>query len=195
MDLDPFVPVGIDAATMRLLDVFLLHCLLAPSPADTPEENAALARNQHLAAARGREPGLRLTRGGAEVVLAEWADEVLAQCAPIAAALDQAHGGSGYREALATAQHALATPEALPSARVLGSMQRDFAGSYTRFIRAQADATRQALLALPWSAEQEAAYVAMAQASHHKREAIEAADEVDFESWRRAYLDPSTLVP
>ncbi|MBP8831573.1 MAG: glutamate--cysteine ligase, partial [Acidovorax sp.] len=28
MDLDPFVPVGITAPTMRLLDVFLLHCLL-----------------------------------------------------------------------------------------------------------------------------------------------------------------------
>ena len=42
MDLDPFEPVGIDAATMRFLDIFLLHCLLADSPPDTPEEIAAL---------------------------------------------------------------------------------------------------------------------------------------------------------
>jgi glutamate--cysteine ligase len=32
MDLDPFEPVGINAQTMRFLDVFLLHCLLSDSP-------------------------------------------------------------------------------------------------------------------------------------------------------------------
>jgi glutamate--cysteine ligase len=41
MDLDPFVPVGITAQTMRFLDVFLLHCLLSDSPHDTPEEISA----------------------------------------------------------------------------------------------------------------------------------------------------------
>src|SRR5512140_357233 len=63
MDLDPFVPVGIAAPTMRFLDVFLLHSLLTDSPRDTPEEIAAWGRNQHRVAARGREPGLRLERG------------------------------------------------------------------------------------------------------------------------------------
>src|SRR5207247_3020408 len=42
MDLDPFVPIGIKAQTLRFLDVFLLHCLLADSPDDTPQEIAAL---------------------------------------------------------------------------------------------------------------------------------------------------------
>src|SRR4029434_5691570 len=42
MELDPFVPVGIKAQTMRFLDVFLLHCLLTDSPDDTPAEIAAL---------------------------------------------------------------------------------------------------------------------------------------------------------
>lgn len=56
MDLNPFEPVGIDAPTARFLDVFLLHCLLTDSPPDTPREIAALKANQHLTAARGREP-------------------------------------------------------------------------------------------------------------------------------------------
>ena len=54
MDLDPFVPVGIKAQTIRFLDVFLLHCLLAESRDDTPQEIAALGRNQHRTAAFGR---------------------------------------------------------------------------------------------------------------------------------------------
>ena len=39
MDLDPFKPIGIDAATVRFLDVFLLHCLASDSPPDTPERS------------------------------------------------------------------------------------------------------------------------------------------------------------
>src|SRR6185436_15720636 len=57
MDLDPFSPVGIKAQTIRFLDVFLLHCLLQDSPPDSPQEIAALGRNQHKTAAYGREPG------------------------------------------------------------------------------------------------------------------------------------------
>ncbi len=69
MDLDPFCAIGIGAATIRMLDVFLLHCLLEDSPPDTPEEIAAIGRNQNRVAARGREPGLRLERHGQEVDL------------------------------------------------------------------------------------------------------------------------------
>ena len=35
----------------------------------------------------------------------------------------------------------------------------------------------------------------MAHASVEKRRAIEAADSVDFESWRQAYLSEDTLEP
>ena len=59
MDLDP-VRAGRHHAgdTMRFLDVFLLHCLLRDSPPDTPQEIAAIGRNQLAVASRGREPGL-----------------------------------------------------------------------------------------------------------------------------------------
>src|SRR6218665_2002779 len=60
MDLDPFVPVGITAATMRLLDVFLLHCLLSDSPPDTSEEIAELQHNQQLAPPPAPHPTLPL---------------------------------------------------------------------------------------------------------------------------------------
>ncbi|HZE90652.1 MAG TPA: glutamate--cysteine ligase, partial [Rhizobacter sp.] len=69
MDLDPFEPVGIGASTMRFLDQFLLHCLLADSPPDTPREIAAIGGNQHAAAARGREPNLKLNRNEKLVTL------------------------------------------------------------------------------------------------------------------------------
>jgi glutamate--cysteine ligase len=200
MDLDPFEPVGINAQTMRFIDIFLLHCLLAPSAPDTPEEIAALGRNQHRAAAFGRQPGLKLERlvaGGAlrEVTLVEWAEEILDACPPIAEALDAAAGGGqAYREALHAACEALAAPDTLPSARVLATMQQDFGGSYTGFIRAMAEQTRARHMALPWSREQQSQHEAMALESLMKRQAIEAADDIDFETWRLAYLDPARLL-
>ena len=195
MDLDPFVPVGIAAATMRFLDVFLLHCLLTDSPPDTPAEIAALGRNQQRTASHGREPGLRLERDGQEVLLTDWAAELLQQCLPIAAALDAVHGGRSYARIVADAQAGLADPATLPSARALSAMQRDFGGSYTGFIRAQSEQTRNHLLALPWSTGQQAAFEEMARASVAKRLAIEAADTVDFETFRQAYLSAETLEP
>jgi glutamate--cysteine ligase len=194
MDLDPFVPVGITAQTMRFLDIFLLHCLLQDSPPDTPEEIAALGRNQHRTAAFGREPGLELERDGRGVRLSDWAAELLAQCAPIADALDAAHGGSAHAEALAAAQAALADPELLSSSRALATMRRDFDGSHTALIQAQSEQIRNHLLALPWAAEQQAAFEAMARESVERQRAIEAADTVDFESFRIAYLAPERLL-
>ena len=194
MDLDPFVPVGITARTMRFLDIFLLHCWLQDSPPDTPEEIAALGRNQHRTAAFGREPGLTLEKHGSNVLLTDWAAELLAQCEPIAEALDGAHGGGAYGDALTAANAALAEPEALSSARVLATMQRDFDGSHINFLRAQSEQTRNHLLALPWASEQQAAFVAMAKESVAQQRAIEVADTVDFETFRQAYLAPERLL-
>src|SRR5690606_32810011 len=125
MDLNPFEPVGIDAGTMQFLDVFLLHCLLADSPKDTPEEIAGISYNQHRVAQHGRDPALKLRRlvanGAApeEIGVADWGRQLLAECAPIAAALDETRGGSAHRDALARAEAALADPSLTPSARVL----------------------------------------------------------------------------
>jgi glutamate--cysteine ligase len=194
MDLDPFEPVGIAAPTLRFLDVFLLHCLLSNSPPDTPEEIAALGRNQHRTASHGREPGLKLERDGREVPLVDWGQEILEQCAPIAAALDTVHGVADYSAALQSARAALGALDSLPSARVLATMKSDFANSYTAFIRAQSVQTRQQLMALPWSAEQQAAFERLAQESTDKRRALEAADTVDFETFRLAYLAAERLL-
>ena len=193
MDLDPFEPVGINAATTRFIDLFLLHCLLADSPPDTPDEIAALGRNQHRTAARGREPGLLLERDGQQQLLTDWAAELLEACGPIAEAVDAAFGGQVYRQALADARSLLLRPDDLPSARVLGAMLAGFDGSYPRFIRHQSTATRAQILALPWEADQAARYAALAEASVAEQQRIEAADSMLFEQYRQAYLSPDRL--
>ncbi|HEX7436960.1 MAG TPA: glutamate--cysteine ligase, partial [Caldimonas sp.] len=193
MDLDPFVPVGIGSQTVRFLDVFLLHCLLAESPPDTPEEIVALARNQHRAAARGREPGLRLERGAGETLLTDWGAELIEDSAPIAAALDSVHGGDAYAQALHAAAAALAKPATLPSARVLDTMAKDFDGSFLGFARAQSEQIKRALLRLAFPAEAQVRLAALARLSIDTQKRIEAADTVPFEIFRQEYLDTKRL--
>jgi glutamate--cysteine ligase len=193
MDLDPFSPIGIAAETARFLDVFLLHCLLADSPPDTPREIEAIGRNKQRVATRGREPGLRLDRNRQLVALDEWGGQVLAECEPIAAALDAAHGGRAYRDALASAVRALGAPASLPSARVLDEMRRRYDGSFARFALAYSLEHRDALLSEPLPDDAERRLARLAEESLEEQREIEAADTLPFEEYRRRYLSQEML--
>ena len=195
MDLNPFLDVGIDADTMRFLDLFLLHALLSDSPPDTPDEIEALKHNQHLTAERGREPGLRLQRGGAEVLLVDWAAEVLTELAPIARHLDALNGGSAYSGALAMAQARMEHPATLPSAQVLQGIAAMEGQSFVGFARERSRAAREALVALPYPVAEQARFAALAAESTEAQKAIEAADAMPFEQYRAYYVSPDRLMP
>jgi glutamate--cysteine ligase len=193
MDLDPFAPLGITAPTMRLLDLLLLHCHVADSPDDHPQELHAIARNKSLVAQRGREPGLLLERGKEKVTVAAWGEEVLGACEPIAEALDAAHGGAAYRDALAAAQQVMAEPETAPSARVLHAMARNHANSFVSFVLALSLLHRGKLRNDPLPLDAERYLVRLAGKSLEEQAKIEASDSIDFETYRARYLSPDLL--
>jgi glutamate--cysteine ligase len=199
MDLNPFLPVGIDETTARFLDVFLLHCWLSDSPQDTPQEIAALARNQQSTAARGREPGLRLERDGQQVLLTDWAQELVDACQPIAEKLDEALGGDGHRTAWQAAAAALKDHSLLPSAAVVAALERahdQHPGNdgHAGFALAQSAQARDTLLALDLPEARRLAFVQQAAASIDEQARIEAADTLPFEAFRLDYMSPSHLV-
>lgn len=193
MDLDPFVPAGIAPATMRMIDIFLLHCLLDESPLDSPYEIAELGRNQQRVASRGREPGLKLERGGSEVLMSDWLTEILNECAPIASWLDAHEGTDAHGQALAAARAAVLAPETLPSARVLAEMREKHGGSHDAFVRAHSLRTREHMLALPLPADVSTHMAELATESLAEQARIEAADTMPFEIYRRQYLAPERL--
>jgi glutamate--cysteine ligase len=194
MDLDPFEPVGIAASTMRFIDVFLLHCLLSDSPPDTPAEIAALARNQERVAARGREPGLRLLRGDGEVLMVQWARELLDAFEPIAAALDAGSGRTDHREAVAQARAGILEPAGLPSARVLHELAGAGEGGYVDLVRRLSIDAKHAVLALPWNAELAGCFEGLAAESKQAQARLEASDQMPFEAWRQHYLSVERLL-
>jgi glutamate--cysteine ligase len=193
MDLDPFAPLGITAPTMRMLDLLLLHCHLSPSPDDTPAELRAIAGNNLHTAQRGREPGLLLERGSEKIALSAWGKQVLIECEPIAAALDATVGGAAYRDALAAAQGVMAAPETAPSAKVLHAMARNHGDSYVRFVLALSLLHQGSLRNSPLPADAARYLERLAEKSLDEQKKIEAADNVDFETYRARYLSPELL--
>jgi glutamate--cysteine ligase len=192
MDLNPFLPLGIDEGTAHFLDTFLLYCLMQDSPPDTPEEIAELSRNQHATASRGREPGLTLERQGRAVLLMDWAQETLKACEPVARLLDEQQGSTQHQQACERAMAQLLQPDQLPSARVLAAMD-GHGGSHNGFGLQRSAQTRTDVLAGPWLAAQEAGFASEAQASLVEQARIEASDSLPFEQYRRAYLDVARL--
>ena len=194
LDLNPFVPIGITAQTLRFLDIFLLHCLLSDSPPDTPHEIAALGRNQHKTAAYGRQPGLLLERGSER----GRADRTGARNCWTPSGRSPRRWTARTRppitcDALRGAQALLRQPDLLPSARVLAVMEKDFDNSFRAFGCAQSQQTRAKLLSLPFSAAQQAKFEALSQQSVQDQKAIEAADTLPFEAYRQQYVSPERL--
>jgi len=193
LDVDPFKAVGIDADAIRLLDVFLLHCLLADSPPDSPAEIRATAVNQRAVAEKGRDPATRLDRAGEEVAPAEWGSALLRQCEPIAAALDRAFGGADYARVLRASEAALLNPDTLPSARVLRAVEQDHGRSFPDFVLAQSRRHRDALSDPPLAPSAIMRYEMLAAESLAEAHRMEAAADVPFDAYRRRYLGQSLL--
>lgn len=125
--------------------------------------------------------------------MSDWAAEILAACAAQAEALDAAHGGNAHRAALARVGERLRRPELCPSARMLAVMAQDFDDSHVGFMRRQSDATRAALLALPYPEALQQRFAAEAAESLAAQARIEAADTLPFEEFRRFYVAPDRM--
>ncbi|HET7363307.1 MAG TPA: glutamate--cysteine ligase [Burkholderiales bacterium] len=193
MDLDPFVPIGITEPTCRFLDVFLLHCLLSDSPPDTPREIREVRDNLQRVAHRGREPGLRLARNGKDVPLGDWMREVLAQCEPIPEKIDARLGGAAYRDAYEAMLKLAADADQTPSARVLHAMSRNHDNAFVRFALIESTLHKSTLQHRELPRDVRERFTRLAQESILKQRELEAADDIDFETFRERYLAADQL--
>jgi len=193
MDLDPFSPIGITPQTCRFLDIFLLSCLQSESPPDTPQEVNEVRRNLQTVAVRGREPGLVLERGARHARLADWAREVLAGCEAIPGTLDAVFGGAAYQDAYDAARKLVADAEQTPSARVLHAMARNHGDSFVRFALIESTLHKAALQKLELARPVREHFARLAAESLVNQRDLEAADEIDFETFRQRYLAADLL--
>ena len=187
LDLNPFETVGINASTMRFIDIFLMHCLTSDSPPDTPAEIQALGRNLDKVTSRGREPNLTLERPEAErlteVPLLKWAQELLVNMIPIAATLDRANGGDHYKQSFNAASNLLQHFDRLPSAQILKTLEQSETGSYVGFIKERSQLASKVLAELPWTELDEQKFKLLAAESIQNQRTIEQTDTIGFDDY------------
>ena len=183
LDLNPFLPVGIDAAQMRFLDCFLLYCLLAPSPPDSPQESAAIQADQAAVVERGREPGLQLSDGGRDAL----GGAVLSECAAVAELLDAAQQTDECSRVLQVCMARLEDPSRTPAAAVLAAL-KDGKQPFFRFALRQSERHRRWFAERPLAAEALAEHRRRAAQSFAQQARMEAEDRVDFDEFLNNYL-------
>jgi len=191
LDVDPFEPVGISLETGRFMDAFLLLCALDDSPAINGVESQVHARNFARTVKEGRRPGLTLTRDGEEIGLQQWANEMIARIAPVAALLDEQHNeGAVHAASLAAQQAKIANPALTPSARVLDEIRA--LGSSAAFGLRQSKLHAAYFRESPLMAAEEMMFAELAASSLAEQAAIEQAQTGGFDDFVAAY-NSSTL--
>ncbi|MCY1202237.1 Glutamate--cysteine ligase [compost metagenome] len=186
LDINPFLPLGIDLTEARFLDAFLLFCALQDSPPMAGEECRSATDNFQRVVKEGRRPGLQLQRHGHTTSLTEWADELLDRIARTAELLDAAQGDRAHAEALAAQRAKVANPELTPSAQVLAEM-RERGESFSQFALRQSRQHADYFRSQPLSAEDQDRFETMARQSLDEQARLEAEPEVDFDTFVAAY--------
>lgn len=194
LDLNPFLPGGIDVAQMHFLDTFLLFCLLESSPqlseraCQQVEENMATAVNQ------GRNPAAPIWWFEEEQIgtlpLQEAAKRLMARLHPVALLLDLSHATSTpFSSALEQQQARVEDVTLTPSARLLELVKES--GGHTQAVLQLARAQREQLLTCPLSKAREQLFTELASRSLEEQKNLEAQDHLSFDDYLAEYFESS----
>ncbi len=193
VDVNPFLPLGIDADQMRFMDSFLLYCLLQDSPPCDDAEQVEMAENMKRVVNRGREPGLQLVDGGNSVLLNQLGESLLADIAPLAQLLDQAHNGDAYRTSHQLQSAKLKDSSLTPSARVLKEM-RDEGVPFFRLAMNYSSRWAEEFKKQPLCDARTQHFIEAGERSRQHQLDIEASDNIDFETYLENYYQQYTFL-
>ena len=117
IDINPFIPEGIDVNKIKLLDIYITHSLISESPLMLDEEINEIRANQKIMVSEGRFKNIMLSKNGDLVSLTELRKNFLAELEQTAKALDEY--SKGYLEAF----YLETSKSKLPSERILIDME------------------------------------------------------------------------
>lgn len=182
VDINPFLPLGIDADTIRIIDMFLLDCLLADSPVCNDEVRGRNQANLRSVVNLGRTDGLTLETPEGQQPFRELAHGLLGHMGTCAAMLDSVHGGQEYASALDSARERVDHPELTPSGRILKEMGEDKMPFWSLALK-YSRRWHRGFLEEPLTEDEKARFEQESLDSLAQQRAIEAADDQPFEDY------------
>lgn len=188
LDVNPFLPLGVDAETLRFIDAFLIFCLLEDSPCGDETARRELLANSKTIVNGGRQSDVMLQREGKMIAMREWAAELLDKVEATAVLLDRADGNTKHIESVVLQRAKIADPELTPSARVVREL-RDGHLPYAQFAHGYSQQHALHFRSRPLAPSVLADYVAAAERSLQAQADIEFNDTLPFSSYLQHYFD------
>jgi glutamate--cysteine ligase len=116
VDINPFIPEGIDENKIKLLDVYIMHSLISNSPQVSDKEIEEMRANQKIMVGNGRSKDIKLRRNGEDIQLLELKAILHDELKQVASAMDEYC--SGYSNAV----DAEMSVDCLPSERIMNEI-------------------------------------------------------------------------
>tara|TARA_B100001250_G_scaffold159236_1_gene136773 strand:+ start:1 stop:1218 length:1218 start_codon:yes stop_codon:yes gene_type:complete len=117
IDINPFIPEGIDENKIKLLDVYIMHALISDSPEVSDTEIEEMRANQKVMVESGRSKDIKLKRGGVDVPLLELKTVLHDELKQVAGAMDEYC--PGYSNAVDSEMNI----DILPSQRIMNEIK------------------------------------------------------------------------
>lgn len=191
LDVNVFDPHGINSEQLHFLEVFMLFCLLQPSPKLSQIEISAIDENLVLVAHNGREPGLDLKRdnsaGEEKISLQDWASELCNRMKPVASLFDRANHCENYFSSVKSQFASVFDPDLTPSARMLEAMRENDEGFFHHAQRMSKHHCHY-YKNLPMSETKKQFFEGMAKQSIADQKKMEAEDTVSFDTFLEEYF-------
>ena len=187
LDINPLLPNGIDAETIRFIDAFLLYCLFTDSKQCDHEEFDLINKNQARVVNHGRDPLLRIFCGKSEVAISDCANNILNGIEKISAQLDTAHSTDAYSLSLESQCLKVKDPANTPSAQVLKTMQSN-GESHIEFSLRQSNSHAEHHRKRKVDPVQEEKLMQIAHDSIKNQENIEQEDQINFDEFLKNYF-------
>lgn len=188
MDIDPESSIGMTSSTLYFIDVFLLYCMLRGDEPLGMDECSRLRKMQQEIASHGRDLDMDFDFGQGPIQLRSKANSMLQDLAVVAEFLSSSTGNLAYRDAVEVQKEKLADETQLPSAKLLARSQAQNGYQNAMLTLSREQQAMWMNCPLPATLTQE--FMDKAERSLQDQEAIEASDDVDFDTFLKAYLIP-----
>ena len=116
VDINPFIPEGIDENKIKLLDIFIMHSLISESPQISDKELEEIRANQKTMVENGRSKEVELEKNGIATPLKELKKIFCEELGQVANAMDE------YCPGYSNAFNVEMSIDLLPSERIISEM-------------------------------------------------------------------------
>jgi glutamate--cysteine ligase len=187
LDVNPYSPVGINIEQFHFLDVFLLYCLLTPSPKF--DENSIKNSQQNITdvVERGRDPKLSLNNNGTPMLLKDWGVALCEDLLKVASLLDEAKQTSVHTKAVKQQREKFLDPSITPSGKWLQTLlDNEIDNSVLGLELAKEYKANAKNMSYTHIMRED--FVAQALSSIEAKKEIEAKDDTDFTQFAKEYF-------